>query len=218
MAKILKIDFTCPESAQEVLSLLKGSLEQEKAIVFPTDTLYGLGTNPFKSGAIENIFRIKNRPPDKPLLVLLSDRDQLNALVETPSTEAETLMDHFWPGPLTIICKAQPHLPAKLTADSWKLGIRLPGNEFCRQLIAALGHPLTAPSANISGEETGRTALEVNASLGSLVPYIVDGGPSFTNQASTLVDTTVFPPILLREGLVTKTEMESVLNSPLASP
>ena len=140
------------------------------------DTFYGLGANPLNEEAILSIFNIKKRPPTKPFITLVPSMEGLSGLVSDISSEAQKLIDAFWPGPLTIVMRVLPHLPAKLTSFTGKIGVRLPANEFTRQLLENLDHPLTATSANISGDGNLISAHEVDAQLGPQLSIIIDHG------------------------------------------
>jgi len=171
----------------------------------------GWGADPFNPDAISKIFRIKQRPADKPLLVLIHSLDQLQDLTHGVTDNARKLMEHIWPGPLTLIFQAAPGLPDALTAGTGTIGIRLPGHPFTRGLLEALDRPLTAPSANISNAEEPKTAQEISSALGKELDWIVDGGPSPGGKSSTVLDTTTNPPTLIREGALPRGDLESVL-------
>ncbi|MEE9258264.1 MAG: L-threonylcarbamoyladenylate synthase [Nitrospinaceae bacterium] len=208
-----KVDVNDALSLRDHLETIKGVLDAGGVIAFPTDTFYGLGANPFNEKAIDKIFRIKERHDDKPLLVLVASLSQAASLCARISPEAKFLIDHFWPGPLTLLFDASPEVPERLTAGTGKVGVRLPGNELARKLIEEIGIPLTAPSANISGGDSPRSAAEVETSLGGGVDLILDGGPAPGGLASTLLDTTVSPPKIIREGPVTVSQIEAVLKT-----
>ncbi len=209
MANVLQVDFEQldPTSIKNIQSVLNAS----GVIAFPTDTFYGLGADPSNPDALSKIFRIKQRPPDKPLLILIHSLDQLEDLTQEVTDHAHTLMEHFWPGPLTLLFKAAPGLPDALTAGTGTIGIRLPGHPFTLRLLERLGQPLTAPSANLSEAKEPRTAQEVVRELGDALDLIVDGGPAPGGKVSTILDTTTEPPILLREGALSRSDLESVL-------
>jgi|GEM_PF-41486 len=215
-AKIVTLDFDRPEKTQASLAAIRGVLQAGGVIAFPTDTFYGLGANPMSGRAVEKIFRIKRRPAGKPLLILVASRKQAETVAAEIPDAAAALMRAFWPGPLTLLLPARPGLPRSLTAGSGKIGVRLPASPFARQLIETLGHPLTAPSANISGAENICGAAQVRRSLGSALDLIVDGGPAPGGRASTVLDTTLSPPELLRAGPVTRQHIETILGTSVA--
>ena len=211
MANVLQIDFEQPDTCKKAIENIQSVLNTGGVIAFPTDTFYGLGADPLNPNALSKIFQIKQRPSDKPLLVLIHSLDQLAGLTAEVNDNARKLMEHFWPGPLTLIFKATPGLPDVLTAGTGTIGIRLPGHPFTRKLLAALDRPLTAPSANISGAGEPLSAQEVKNELGDGLSLIVDGGPTPGGKPSTLLNTTTNPPTLIREGGLSRSVVESVL-------
>lgn len=210
MPKIVNIDFSRFGNTQNHLQTIRTVLQSSGVIAFPTDTFYGLGANPLDEKAVEKIFTIKQRSPGKPILTLVASMGQLHTLAAKITPDAEKLIETLWPGPLTLLFRARPHLPPNLTAGSGKIGVRLPANDLTLKLIEIAGHPLTAPSANFSGTKNLKTAEEVQKSLGETVDLIVDGGPTPGRKESSILDTTVSPPELLREGEITKEEIEAV--------
>ena len=211
MAKVLQIDFEQPDTTSKAIENIQSVLNSGGVIAFPTDTFYGLGADPFNPDALSKIFQIKQRPADKPLLVLIHSLDQLEDLTHGVTDNARKLMEHFWPGPLTLILEAAPELPDALTAGTGTIGIRLPGHPFTRKILEALERPLTAPSANISGAGESRTTQQVESSLGGKLDLIVDGGPAPGGKPSTVLDATTNPPTLIREGALSRSDLESVL-------
>ena len=207
MSQILKIDAN--DSLKDYTKHICSILADGGVIAFPTDTYYGLGVNPFNIKGIRRIFEIKSRKTDKPLLVLVASETQVSQLAQGRSQEANRLIKTIWPAPLTLIFNAVPELPDILTAGTGKVGIRLPGNEWTRRLIGAVGCPLTATSANRNSETNLRTAEEVEQVFGNEINLIVDPGPAPGGKVSTLVDTTVSPPNLIRPGAITQQEIES---------
>ena len=207
MLQVLKID---PDaSLKDHTKRICNILGDGGVIAFPTDTYYGLGVNPFNTKGISRIFEIKSRKINKPLLVLVASEAQVDQLAQNRSREANLLIKKFWPAPLTLIFNAVPELPDILTAGSRKVGIRLPGNKWTRRLIQEVGCPLTATSANRNNETNLQTADEVAQTFGSKIDLIIDPGPAPGGKVSTLLDTTVSPPVLLRHGAITQHEIES---------
>jgi len=211
MAKVLPVDFEQPNTSSKAIKDIQSVLNSGGVIAFPTDTFYGLGADPFSPDALSKVFQIKQRPADKPLLVLIHSLDQLADLVQEVTDNARKLMEHFWPGPLTLIFKAAPGLSDALTAGTGTIGVRLPGYPFTRRFLKTLGQPLTAPSANISNANEPKSAQEVERTLGDKIDLIVDGGPAPGEKPSTVLDTTTNPPTLLREGTLSRGDLESVL-------
>jgi len=200
--KIFRISQSSPDPlvVSEVVRLLKtGSV-----IAYPTDTFYGLGADIYNKDAIDRIYSIKNRRSDKPIIILISDKKMLRHLIANGQMShiAERLTDTFWPGPLTLVFNASDAVPALLTANTGKIGIRLPDNELCRLLIEELKHPITATSANISGEGSIDNPADVAKSLGDTIDVLVDGGKTKGGCTSTVVDVTNDEPVVLREGVI----------------
>ncbi len=191
-------------------------LRQGGVVAYRTDTFYGLGADPFNESAVANIFRIKKRLADKPILVLISHEGQLEQLVEEVGPEARTLIDRLWPGPLTLLLKVRAGLPEALTAGTGKIGVRLPADPVCVKFLNAIESPLTATSANLSGAPGCQTAEEVRSAFGADL-MIVNGGKSRGEKESTVVDAAVSPPILIRKGAVEKSKIESVLGMQIRS-
>ncbi|MBC8288100.1 MAG: threonylcarbamoyl-AMP synthase [Nitrospinae bacterium] len=205
MPQILKID----SNIKAVYTRTKKVLLQGGVIAFPTDTFYGLGVDPFNREAVDRIFEIKGREKNKPLLLLISSREQLEALVKEINPAHSALMRKFWPGPLTLLFEPSSAIPENVSAG--RIGIRQPGNSMTRDLISALGQPLTAPSANLAGESPPTTAKQVDQSLGSHLDLILDGGTCPGGEPSTLVDPVEIPIQLIRPGAIPFCEIEMEL-------
>jgi L-threonylcarbamoyladenylate synthase len=211
MANVLRVDFEQLNTSSKAIKDIQSVLNSGGVIAFPTDTFYGLGADPFNLNALSKVFRIKQRPLNKPLLVLIHSLDQLADLTQEVTDNARKLMERFWPGPLTLIFKAAPELPDALTAGTGTIGIRLPGHPFTRRLLETLGRPLTAPSANLSNAEEPKTAQQVASTLEDKLDLIVDGGSAPGGKSSTVLDTTTNPATLIREGALSRGDLESVL-------
>ena len=163
MPQILKVDPLIPTLWEDIFAKTKEVLKAGGIIAFPTDTFYGLGADPFNKTAVDKIYEIKGRDSKKPLLLLIDSPRKLDALIEEPSRDSSKLIETFWPGPLTILFKPKPTIPKNITTGL--IGIRQPGNSITRKLLSSLDHPLTAPSANLNGENPATTAEEVNSAL-----------------------------------------------------
>ena len=182
-------------------------------IAFPTETFYGLGARPFDACAVQRIVDLKDRPlRDAPILVLIRSRADLHTLVSEITPAAERLMEACWPGPLTLVFRAAAAVPSALTAGTGTIGIRLPAHPDVQRLLEAVGGPLTGTSANHSGQPPATTAEEVERVLGDGVDAILNGGATPGGLPSTVVDTTVTPPRLIREGRVPKASLLSIIN------
>jgi len=213
MQKTIKIDIDHPASSRDQLKRVQSAIRSGKAIAFPTDTFYGLGVDPFNEQALALLFEIKQRPPHNPILVLVAEESQLPLVTDKVSSQTQALMDAFWPGPLTLLFPALPQLSEKLTAGTGKIGVRLPDSRFTRKLISYLKTPLTASSANISGNPEPQTVDELESVLTDGLDWIVDNGPTPGGKASTVLDPTTNPVTLIREGAVPREQIESVLGA-----
>lgn len=187
-----------PEKIDEAVAILRSG----RVIGFPTETFYGLGADARNEAAIEKIFAVKGRDFNNPILVVIGDREHMDSFAQEIPAEAQTLMDRFWPGPLTIVFRAAPSVSPKLTAGSGKIGIRLTSHPVAMAISKRLGGPVTATSANLSGAPECSTAAEVLSQLEGKIDGIVDGGITPGGKGSTIVDATVSPVNVLREGVI----------------
>ena len=213
MPQILKVKPSNPESWESMIAETQKVLKGGGVIAFPTDTFYGLGANPYNTKAVDKIYSIKGRDPEKPMLQLIDSILKLDGLVEAISATRAKLIESFWPGPLTMLFKPKHTIPKNITTGL--IGIRQPGNLITRKILAGLNYPLTAPSANISGEDPTTTAEQVKDRLGNKVDLILDAGICRGGEPSTLVDTTKIPVRLVRAGAINfKTIQESLNETP----
>jgi L-threonylcarbamoyladenylate synthase len=186
-------------------------IQQGGVVGFPTETYYGLGVNPFNVQAIERLLAVKGGRDGKPILVLIGHRSQLPSLVQEVSPLAILLMDHFWPGPLTILFPAVRTLPPSLTGDTGTVGVRLTSCAPLARLLEVVG-PLTGTSANRSGGAPACSAAEVEDGLSQDVDLILDGGPTPGGPPSTIVDGRE-PVRVIREGAITRQMLQNVLQT-----
>tara|TARA_B100000315_G_scaffold212311_1_gene209611 strand:+ start:3448 stop:4089 length:642 start_codon:yes stop_codon:yes gene_type:complete len=208
MAETIKIDFDHPDPAlKNAFDILIGG----GIVSFPTDTFYGLGVNALNEQAVKKIFRVKKRDINKPLLIFIASIDQLSDLATSVNTTAKKLIDCFWPGPLTLVFEASSKVPVVLTGNTGKIGMRVSGSGFVRQLCELSGFPITGSSANISNDPEPVSALEVREALGDKIDLLLDGGKATGTQSSTVLDVCETLPKLIREGIVGKDTIESVL-------
>lgn len=181
------------------------------AVAFPTESFYGLGVNVSDEGAIHRLFDIKKRREDHPVLILIPSREALVQYVTRVPDTAERLMDQFWPGGLTIVLEAGSGVSHLLTADTGKIGVRLSSHPVATGLALAAGLAITGTSANVSGEPPCTDAAGVLKSIGRSVDLILDAGKTMGGKGSTVLDMTVDPPLIVREGMVGRDRLEAFI-------
>ncbi len=186
-------------------------LREEGLIVYPTETFYGLGVQIFSVKAIRRVYRLKQRDPSKPLPVVISDLDMLQDVAAEPLPIYRPLISAFWPGPLTVILQASSRVPDALRGPSGSIGIRLTGHRWLRALIRTASFPLTATSANISGEMDIADPEEAIRLFAGKVDLIVDGGKTGGLLPSTVVDLTGKKPSIIREGVISSLQLKKLL-------
>ena len=179
---------------------------------YPTDTIYGLGADVYNSMAVAKVFAAKRRPLNLPLPVLIADISQLNELTVNIPPLAKKLMNKFWPGALTIVFDKAPSLDGPALAGGSKIAVRMPGHATTLRLIKEVGRPIVGTSANLHGRPSVLTAAEVMAQVGPAVDFILDGGSCPGGIESTVVDVTVNPPVILRQGAVPGKDLADLLN------
>lgn len=198
------------ESAED-LSRAGNLLRSGNIVAIPTETVYGLAANTFDAEAIKKVFEAKGRPQDNPLIVHISDIEDIAKLtVEFPEA-AIKLAEKFWPGPLTMILKKSDKVPFEVTAGLSTVAVRFPSHSVALAVITAAGVPLAAPSANLSGKPSPTTAQHVMRDLSGKIPMIIDGGTCEVGLESTVIDLSGDVPTLLRPGGVTLTSLRDVL-------
>lgn len=177
-------------------------------IAFPTDTVYGLACDLFNEEAVDRIYHIKARPAYLPLIAMLAEAQEWPRVASSLPESARRFMALFWPGPLTIIVPARKDIPSLVLGSGETIGMRIPDHDIARELLCLAARPLATTSANLSGQQAACTAEEVEKQLGDAVDLILDAGPCPGGQASTVVDCTIEPPKILREGPITKEMLE----------
>lgn len=180
-------------------------------VIFPTETVYGIGTNGLNKKAIENLYSVKQRPLNKPISLLISNIDMINQIACEISHIEYKLIETFFPGPFTIILKKKDNVPDILTAGKNTVGIRMPDCEITQKLINYAGCPIAAPSANITGKPSGIQISDFIQDFYDKVDYIIDNGDAKIGLASTIVQVIDGVPHILREGSITKEEIMQVL-------
>ena len=196
---------------REQLEHAANLLREGALVAFPTETVYGLGANALDAGAVAGIFSAKGRPADNPLIVHISDRSGLDALVRDVPEVAERLIGAFWPGALTLVFHRSPAVPDIVTAGLDTVAVRMPVHPVALSLIQLAGVPVAAPSANRSGKPSPTTAAHVLEDMAGRIPMILDGGACAVGVESTVLDVTAVPPMILRPGGVTREMLEAVI-------
>ena len=183
------------------------SLNSGGVVVFPTDTLYGLGADGFSLAGLQRIFSIKGRRADLALPVLVAGLDQVEAVAQPMSAQAQRLAERFWPGPLTLVMRRSPDLPGLVTGGADTVAVRMPGHPVPLELARRLGRPITGTSANRSGQPDLLDLSALENQLGNLVDHIIQTGPVPAGTASTIVNVTGDTPQLLRGGAISLEEI-----------
>jgi L-threonylcarbamoyladenylate synthase len=183
-------------------------------VAYPTESFYGLAADATNGAAIKRLFQVKGRPLDRPVLVLISSVEMLRDYVRHIPLTALQLMDAFWPGGLTLVFEGRSKISPLLTAGTGKIGVRLSSHPVATALTRAAGVPITGTSANVSGEPACSTAKAVLMAFGDGVDLVLDGGETLGKGASTVLDMTVDPPRILREGMISRSRLEEFISLP----
>jgi L-threonylcarbamoyladenylate synthase len=205
-----RYDLSDPETREAGLAAAVGAVRRGLLVVLPTDTVYGIGVDAFDADGIQRLLDAKGRGRDMPPPVLVSATTTLDALASDLPGWVEGLTDHFWPGPLTIVCRQQPSLRWDLGETRGTVAVRMPDDQAALDLLGRTG-PLAVSSANVTGEPAATDADEAVRMLGEYVEVVLDAGPSPGTLASTILDCTGKQPRILRAGALTVEELAPVL-------
>ncbi|MHA1814539.1 MAG: L-threonylcarbamoyladenylate synthase [Candidatus Heimdallarchaeaceae archaeon] len=209
-SNIIKIN---PNSIDgEIISRAVSLLDQGEIIGFPTDTVYGVAGDIFNEVAIDSIYSLKNRPTNKPINALVSSEKQLKMIVESIPSNAESLIEKFWPGPLTIILKKKTEVSSKVTSGLDTIGVRMPNSRVALEIINKFEKPLATTSANISDRPSTLTADAVYLNFQESLPLIIDSQEEALGIESTIISVVSPKPQILRIGAITKEELSRVLD------
>lgn len=178
------------------------SLKQGHLVVIPTDTVYGIAADAFNETAVLQLYAAKGRPAQKSIPVLLADLTDVAKVARHIPPQAQTYMEQFWPGPLTLVVPKNEHVPTAVSADD-TIAIRIPNHPATRAVIRAAGGAVAVSSANRSGQPAATTAQEAMQALEGWITAVLDDGPSPGELASTVLDCTATPPRILRQGPIT---------------
>lgn len=192
------------DNVDEELTRAAEALRNGEVVAFPTETVYGLGANALIEDAVREVFKVKGRPADNPLIVHLADPNQLPEICRDIPETAMKLFHRFSPGPLTLVLKRHPNISDAVTAGLDTVAVRFPEHPIARKLIRLSGVPVVAPSANLSGSPSPTRAWHVEQDFTGAIPFIIDGGSCRVGIESTVVDMTGDIPVILRPGAVTE--------------
>ena len=211
MARIVKAE------AEGALAEAVDVLRHGGVVAYPSDTVYGLGAAASDARAVERVFVVKDRDAEKALSLLLADAADLAPLCSDVPLLARVFAQRYWPGPLTLVLRRSPSFESAALGGGDTVAVRVPDHAFLRELIRALGEPITGTSANRSGRAACRSAQEVEQELGDAVELIMDGGPSAAGRESTVVSLTGSLPLVLREGAIGRADIDRLGGTGIAT-
>ncbi len=207
-AKYINLSTNFDDSTFDELGL---AIRNGKLVVFPTETVYGIGANGLDETAVKKIYEAKGRSSDNPLILHISNTNMLSEITKNISCVEKKLINAFFPGPFTLILERTPIVPNVVTSNLDTVAVRMPSNEIARKIIEHAKVPIAAPSANISGKPSGTEVCDIIDELGDKVDYIVDGGKCDIGIESTVVRVVDDIPTILRPGKITKEDILSVI-------
>jgi L-threonylcarbamoyladenylate synthase len=206
--------FVDPESPQrDAIQEAATWILNSGVVALPTDTLYGLAADPFSPAGIARVFAVKGRAADRALPLIAADAIQIVDHLGQLPPQGQWLADRFWPGPLTLLVAAPRGLARDVTGGTGKVGVRVPANAVARAICGATGHPITATSANVSGEPPTPDPDHVERRLGDRIDLLIDAGTTPGGAASTIVDVTGGDPVLVRAGAISWDDIQAWLHT-----
>lgn len=197
--------------SKEELDIAKNELDLGNLVIFPTETVYGLGANALDSNAVDKIFKAKNRASNNPLIVHLKNKDEITKYAIIDNDIERKLIDSFMPGPFTLILQKKDIIPSNVTCNLDTVGIRIPIDEIAHNLLDLLDYPIAAPSANVSTKPSGTNIYDIIPEFDGKVGYIIDGGESRIGLESTVCKVIDGIPKILRPGFITKEDIIDVV-------
>ncbi len=209
MTLLLPIDPADPDPG--ALARAASALREGRVVAYPTETLYGLGVDPFQEEALDRLYALKGRPAEMPVSILVRDPAMLEEVASGLTRTAARLIEAFLPGPLTLVLRARPGLPARVSSREGKVGIRISAHPLLAHLFAKYPGPITTTSANPTGRPGARNAGEIESYFPVGIDCILDTGPVTGGVGSTVVDATGEAPLLLREGILTAEQIAQAL-------
>ena len=209
MTEVLPINPSVPEP--DILKYAGEILRAGGLIAYPTETVYGLAASAFNSGSITRVFEAKGRPHGQPLPVQIADISQLESLARAVPPAAQKLIADFFPGPLTLVLWRQPSVSLLITGGGETVGLRMPNHAVALGVLRAFGGPLVCPSANSTGRRAAMSASDVLEDLDGRIDLVLDSGPTTDRTPSTVLDITTSPARIVRDGKISRTELENYL-------
>lgn len=197
----------------EELKIPAKIIKEGGIVIFPTETVYGIGTNGLNKEAIKKLYELKQRPLNKPISLLVNNIEMVNQVAKNISKLEYKIMQNFFPGPLTIILEKKDIVPDILTANTNTVGIRMPSGEIARKLIEYAGIPIATPSANISGKPSGTNIKDIQKDFEGKVDYFIDNGESKLGIPSTIVRVINNEVHILRHGSISKEEINNIVKN-----
>lgn len=197
----------------ELTKEIKDEIANDNLVIFPTETVYGIGANALSENAVNKIFEVKTRAKNNPLIVHLKDKKEISKYAYISNSIEQKLIDAFMPGPFTIILKKKSIIPNVVTANMDSVGIRIPIDEMAHNFLSLVDVPIAAPSANISGKPSGTKVLDIKDEFDGLVNIIIDHGESTIGLESTVVKVIDGTPTILRPGFITKEDIIALIGS-----
>ena len=197
----------------EELKIPAKIIKEGGIVIFPTETVYGIGTNGLNKEAIKKLYELKQRPLNKPISLLVNNIEMVNQVAKNISKLEYKIMQNFFPGPLTIILEKKDIVPDILTANTNTVGIRMPSGEIARKLIEYAGVPIATPSANISGKPSGTNIKDIQKDFEGKVDYFIDNGESKLGIPSTIVRVINNEVHILRQGSISKEEINNIVKN-----
>lgn len=209
--KVIFIDPARPDPS--LIKMASDAVRDGGIIIFPTETLYGIGADALNESSLRRIFDIKKRELTKPVLVLIDDPSFFGDLALEIPPLAKALMNRFWPGGLTLLLRARPCLSPLLTGGTGTVGVRMSSHPVAEMIVRESGRPITATSANLSGDRGPSSIDEISSELIDLVDLVIDSGRTSSGQPSTIVDVTSPGLHIVREGIIAREEIEAFIYS-----
>ena len=199
------------KNLSDVLKRAVAVLNDGGIVAFPTETFYGLGVKFNKEASLRKLYELKKRPEEKPMPLIIGSRESLSMIAVFVNEIAESLMDKFWPGPLTLLLEAKKSLSPYLTADTGRIAVRIPGESFALHLAKKAGFPITSTSANISGMPPAEDADTVIRYFGKKIDMVIDGGKTAGRLPSTIADVTEKKIKIVRKGAIARSVLDKHL-------